>query len=466
MVELESKRGTVSRKEECCGMLSERIMALLRLKHLDLRMQEMIRGASTAFLIKVVAAGIGFVSNVVLARYLGAEGAGLYFLSLTVVTIAAVFGRMGLTNTILRFASVNVSQGSWDSVKGVYRKGIGFAVCASAVTGVLMFVLAPVLAERAFAKPELTVLLRWMSLAVIPVSVATLYAQLLRAVDNIRDAMLVLSVWTPLFFMGGIVALTPSFGAKGAIWAYCLAALLTTMIGAWVWYRETPQMRGVKGHFETRDLLASSIPLFWSSCWQLVIHWSSYCFLGIWGSPADVGIFAVALRTANLTSLILIAVNTVSAPKFAALYSRGEIEALGQMARAAAKMMTIMSIPIIIPLLLAPGLVMSMFGHQFVRGAGCLVLVALGYFVSVASGSVTAVLVMCGCERLSNNIMAISAVCCVLLNVLLIPFWGILGAAGATSLTLIVQNLLGVAMVWRRLGIMTIPGLTRMKTSL
>ncbi|WP_049766282.1 oligosaccharide flippase family protein [Syntrophobacter fumaroxidans] len=440
-------------------MLGERIMALLSLKNLDGRMQEVVRGASTAFLIKILAAGVGFASNIVLARCLGAEGAGHYFLVLTVVTVAAVFGRMGLNNTILRFASANVSQGNWESVKGVYAKGIGFAVGASGLTGILMFVSAPVVAERLFNNPELTGLLRWMSLAAIPLAISALYAQLLRAVDNIRDAMMVLSAWVPLFFTVGTVALAPSFGPRGAVWAYILATVLTTLIAMWVWRRETPCLRGIKGHFETGELLASSIPLFFASCWQLIMQWCSNCFLGVWSTSADVGIFAVANRTASLTTLILVAVNSISAPKFAALYSRGDLSGLGRLARGSAKMMTIMSVPIIIPLVFAPGLVMGLFGPQFAGGGTSLALLALGQFVNVATGSVTAVLMMCGYERVANNIMAFSALCCVVANLALIPFWGVLGAAAATAITLIAQNLLGVVMVWRLLGIMTIPGL-------
>lgn len=446
-------------------MLGERIMALLPFKHLDRRMQEVVRGAMTAFTIKIVAAGVGFASNIVLARCLGAEGAGLYFLVLTVVTIAAVFGRMGLNNTILRFASANVSQGNWESVKGVYTKGIGFSVGASGLMGILMVVFAPVVAQRVFNNPELTGLIRWMSLAVIPLSISALYAQLLRAVDNIRDAMMVLSAWVPLFFTVGTIALAPRFGTRGAVWAYILATVLTTLIGMWVWRRETPRLRGLKGHFETKELLASSIPLFWASCWQLVMQWSSNCLLGVWNSSADVGIFAVANRTATLTTLILVAVNSISAPKFAALYSRGDIVGLGHLARGSAKMMTIMSIPIIVPLVFAPGWVMSLFGPQFTVGAGALVLLALGQFVNVATGSVSAVLMMCGYERVANNIMAFSAVCCVVSNLVLIPLWGVVGAAAATGITLITQNLLAVAMVWRRLGIMTIPGLSIKKST-
>ena len=87
-------------------------------------MQEVVNGASVAFVIKVIGAGLSFGFNVLLARMLGADGAGIYFLALTVTTIATVFGRMGLDNALLRFTAANAAVGDWGAVKGIYRKGM------------------------------------------------------------------------------------------------------------------------------------------------------------------------------------------------------------------------------------------------------------------------------------------------------------------------------------------------------
>ncbi len=63
---------------------------------LDEHMQEVIRGTGVAFFFKLIAAGLSFGFNVLLARLFGAEGAGIYFLALTVVTIGITVGKFGL----------------------------------------------------------------------------------------------------------------------------------------------------------------------------------------------------------------------------------------------------------------------------------------------------------------------------------------------------------------------------------
>lgn len=72
---------------------------------LDHHMREIVQGASVSLGVKVVTGILTFALNVVVARALGAEGAGLFFLALTVVTIAAILGQLGLDAAVVRFVA-------------------------------------------------------------------------------------------------------------------------------------------------------------------------------------------------------------------------------------------------------------------------------------------------------------------------------------------------------------------------
>ena len=100
-------------------------------------MKEVVRGTATAFTLKALGTGLSFGFNIILARLLGAKGAGVYYLALTVTTIASVVGRMGLDNTLLRFTAANAEQKDWDKVAGIYRMGIRIAVGASILVTLL-----------------------------------------------------------------------------------------------------------------------------------------------------------------------------------------------------------------------------------------------------------------------------------------------------------------------------------------
>lgn len=422
---------------------------------LDEHMLEVINGAAVALVLKVLGAGLAFLFNLVLARTLGAEGAGLYFLALTVTTIATVFGRIGLDNTLLRFTAANASVGDWSAVKGVYVKGMKLAFTASFVSAVVVFVFAPVLADRVFQKPELAIPMRWMSLAVVPMSVLILHAELLKGLKRIRDSLVVFGVGVPAISLTSLLLFGGSYGVKGVAWAYVSGAILTAFLGATLWHMATPQLQKVSASFRTNVLLKSSIPLFWVASLNMLVNWTATFALGIWGTKEEVGLFSMASRTAMLTSLILMSVNSISAPKFAELYKKKDMDALGATARNTAKLMTVVASPLLLLFLIAPQWVMGMFGEEFQKGGILLSILAIGQFVNVATGSVGYLLMMSGNEKLMRNNVAFVAVISVVLNTFLVPLYGPFGAAIATAVCLSSQNLIAAYMVNSRLGINT-----------
>ena len=420
---------------------------------LDEHMLEVINGAAVALVLKVLGAGLTFLFNLVLARTLGAEGAGLYFLALTVTTIATVFGRMGLDNTLLRFTAANASVGDWGAVKGVYVKGIKLALIASVFSAIAVFVFAPVLANKVFQKPELAIPMRWMSLAVVPMSVLILHAEMLKGLKRIRDSLVVFGVGVPAISLMAFLLLGGSYGVKGAVWAYASGVILTGFFSVIFWRMATPQLRKVSASFRTNDLLKSSIPLFWVASLNMLINWTATFALGIWGTKEDVGLFSMASRTAMLISLILTSVNSISAPKFAELYKKKEMAALGTTARNTAKLMTLIASPLLLLFLIAPQWVMGMFGGEFQKGSIFLSILAIGQFVNVATGSVGYLLMMSGKEKLMRNNLVLIAFISILLNAILVPIYGILGAVIATAVCLSLQNLIAAYMVSSCFGI-------------
>ncbi|UCC84110.1 MAG: flippase [Gemmatimonadota bacterium] len=422
----------------------------------DAHFRELLQGASVAFVLKALAAGLTFGFNVLVGRTLGADGAGLYFLSLTVVTIATVFGRVGLDNAVLRHIATGAATSDWHSVQGVRRKALTLAFGASVVAGVATFLLAPWLSESLFSKPELTRPVRWMTLAVVPMVFVILQAEMLKGLKRIFASQLVHGVLVPGLALLGLYLLGTKYGVRGPIWAYTGAAVVSALVGLFFWWRSTPPFRIGGGHFPTRRLLDSSIPLFLVASTDLIMAWVGIFALGVWGTKADVGVFSMASRTALLISLVLIAVNTIAAPKFAALYGKSDMEALESTAVRSTWLMLAFASPVLILFLLIPGWVMGLFGPEFVVGAVPLMILALGQFVNVATGSVAYLLMMSGHERLVRNNVAAAAILNVILTVILVPIAGIVGAAIATAVSLAAKNLIAAYLVRSRLKVATL----------
>ncbi len=426
-------------------------------KKLDVHTREMIGGTSVAFILKIFSAGLSFGFNVVLARMLGAEGSGVFSLALTITTTASVVSRIGLDNSLLRFIASNASDGNWKAVRGVYLKGISIAFVASALVSIIMFMISPWLAGVVFSKPELAVTLQWMCAAIMPMSMLFLYSEMLKGLKRIRDSLLVQGVGVPGISLIIFYFFSGRWGVNGAALASIVASLLMACIGYLLWYNATPHIKGIAGDFRTTPLLKSCIPLWAVAVMNTVMNWSAIFILGIWHSEADVGIFSAASRTAMLVAFILIALNSIAAPKFAALYSAGNMKALEATVRNSAIILTLFASPLLLLFIVFPGHVMGIFGSQFTAGSSVLMIMSIGQFVNVITGSVGFLLMMSGNERLLMNNIAGSAFISLFLAFLLIPRYGMMGAAIATAISIIIRNIMASYSVYRAINIITIP---------
>lgn len=424
---------------------------------LDGHTKEVVSGTASTFVIRIVGAVFSFALSVVLGRMLGVNGVGLYFLALSVISIATVLGRVGLDNTLLRFTAASTSSGDWVAVKGLYLKGIRFTLVASSLMTIAVVVFAPWLGTTLFDDPNLIAPLRLMALSIVPTALFTIVAQMLQGLKRAKDGIAVLSFWAPAFCLAGAIALVPTWGVEGAALVYSMAAALTAFIAWWRWHKATPQTAGLHGHFSTIKLLKSSMPLFWVSLSQLTITLSATVVLGIWSTSADVGIYGAASRIMALFNFLVLAVSSIASPKFSEMHQQGDMRAVERLAKNSTVLLVLSSSPAFVILFLAPDKVMGLFGHEFVSGATVILILAAGQLVNIVTGPAGNVLMMCGHERMVRNTMSASALICIAVSLLLIPQIGVIGAALANSLTVSIENLIMVALVWRKFGILTIP---------
>lgn len=408
----------------------------------------LLRGAGVSFLLRVAGAGAAFLFNIILARALGADAVGLYFLALTQITFVAVVARLGLDTSLIRETAVHASRGDWGAVLGGARTGVRLVLLASIALSLGLALLAPWLAEQVFAKPGLTMPLRWLAMAIPPLAVAFVYAELLKAMEQIARSQLVQVVLLPVLAILVFLGLGPGWGPVAASWAYGLAALLAAIVGALFWRRAVAG-RGRAVDVPARIMLDASLPLMWVQLLTQAISWADILILGMFRPAAEVGMYAVAARTAMLTSFIILAVNNVIGPRFATLYHRGDLAGLAQLAVRSTRLTLLIAMPMLALFVLAPQWVLALFGRDFAAAGAVLAILAAGQFINVATGSVGQVLIMTGHGRTLRNLSAVNAVLCIALNLVLVPAYGAIGAAVATASSVIVLNILSGVAVYR-----------------
>jgi len=435
----------------------KRIESKVKVLRADPHMREAAKGTLLAFVLKICGSGLTFLFNVAVARLLGAEGAGIFFLALTVTTIATVIGRLGLDNALLKFIASAATEEKWGQVKGYFSTGIKMALVASGAITLILFVTASWISTELFKKPELAEPLRWMSLSILPFAILNLQAESLKGLKQIRNAMTVQGVGVPLISLLLIYPLYQISGVVGVVASYAIATTAVMLLGAWAWQHEMAKHNVAGGLIRVDEL--------WESCRSLltvslmnraILPWAPLFILGAFASIEDVGIYGAASRVAMLVTFVLVTVNNVVAPKFAELYTKGDMVTLGRTARHSALIITVLASPIFIMLILSGGWVMSLFGAEFEQGGVVLAILAVGQLVNVITGSVGYLLMMSGNNSTVQTLSIYSTLLLLVASAIAIPLWGSIGAAIATSLAVAANNLGASWLVYRKFGIKTI----------
>ena len=134
--------------------------------------------AAIALFIRVFGAGMAFVFNLIIARQLGAEQSGYFFLSFAVAMLLSAFARLGFDNTVLRFTGANANNGA--TVKSVLSFALKYSLPVASAIAVILYFLSPLIASSVFNKPQMANSLAFIAPAIIGLSAVTIIAMSLQ----------------------------------------------------------------------------------------------------------------------------------------------------------------------------------------------------------------------------------------------------------------------------------------------
>jgi O-antigen/teichoic acid export membrane protein len=420
-------------------------------------MREVIGKSGAAFSLRVTGAGMGFIFNVVLARLLGAEGAGIYYLALAITGIGALISTVGIPDALLRFIAAHAAHGEWDKVAGVYRLGVKISTAAAVVCTALLIGVAPWLCESVFADPALTGPLRIMALAVLPMTLITLHGMALKSLKRVITGTVVEGFGISLISLPLLFALGRFMGVDGAVLAYVLAAFVMLLAGVHFWRRATPHLKGLPGSFKTRLLMVTSVPMLWIDAMDVAVQQSGILLLGVWASTEEVGIYGAVARLVIVMTFVFSTVKSVVSPRFAELYARDDQRAISVLARSTSMFLVLFALPVVVPLIVVPGWVLSLFGPGFAAGGAALAIFAVGHFIRVALSPSGYLLMMTGHEKLLRNTVVACGGLNVALSIILIPRYGMIGAASSTAFTFALMGVIATVLVRWKLSMLVLP---------
>jgi len=419
-----------------------------------LNYKALLKQGIVTLLLRSVGAGLAFISILFFARILGASDFGLFSLGLVIITIISIFTRLGLDNVVLKQVSAHLTSEK-EIANGYIYTVSKVVIFIGLLVSVLLWFLAEPISTQIFNKSDLTKVLKYFSLVIIPMSIVVIWSEVHKALGKPQLSAFVQAV-VPSGLTLIIVFCIWSLGTVS------LAQLIVSVaigfcISLFIYlFSLKLNFTSCKSAISYSSAIRQGLPMLMVSSGALVMSWSDIVILGVYVSSEDVGVYAAASRTVMVTTLILIAVNAVTAPKYARLYKEGDIPAIAKLAQASSIVLLLTVLFPTLILIFFPEWVMSWFGPGYAVGTTILIVLAFGQFVNVACGSVGYLLTMTGREETLRNIFVVAATLNIVLSVLLVDHFGVIGVAYATAFSVMFWNVWAMIEVRMHLGFWSI----------
>jgi O-antigen/teichoic acid export membrane protein len=420
-----------------------------------------IRGIARGGVLNLAGAILGQAATfgvlLLIARFLDLPQVGRYAQAYATLALLGLLALSGFRAGVTRFVAVHLADDDPAAVRGTVRLAVGVSGSAAALLGVALAAAAPWLADR-LHDPALTGGLRLMALALPAMTVTEAALAATRGWRSQRAFTLIGQVYEPACrLLLTAVLLVAGAGLAGAFWAIVVAGWSAAALALLALRRRlralavllpTPgppdgaeyrKTGSTKRTYQPRQLFSFSTVSWVSSLSSTGLIWLDTLLLGFFASP-DIGVYNVATRLVMVAVFVLAPLNAAFGPYLAHLHHQGRMDEVRGSYQAVTGWVVRLSLPAFAVLLAFPGELLRLFGGEFATGAAVTVILAVGQLVNAATGPCGTVLNMSGRVALNmwDNLAAL--VLNVLLNLWLIPAYGIVGAAVAWAVSLDVVN--------------------------
>jgi O-antigen/teichoic acid export membrane protein len=351
---------------------------------------------------------------------------------------------MGIPTGVLRFTSSYIAIDDVSKAKGIIYLGYLVVLLAGIFISVFLFLFSDYINTKLLKDDS-------MQFAVVAFILFLPFFNLTRLSHFVLRAfklMIYYSILRDVFFnflFLLLIVLSFSFVSdlKIVIYSFAISLILTMGINLIIVNRIVVRLKSTSQIvFELKRLLRFSLPIFMVGFAYLLLNQTSKIMIGLFDITENVGIFNAALSISTLCVLFLNSIDAVFAPYISELYSQRNYSKMEEVFKTSARWVFTLTVPVACLFMFFSKEIMMIYGQKFIAGSTILVILSIGYMLNAITGSVAYMLQMTGKQDYELINMIAVVLLNIVLNYFLIPSFGILGAATATSISIASLNVI------------------------
>ncbi|NIR47303.1 flippase [candidate division KSB1 bacterium] len=407
-----------------------------------------IRGSSLLLGGRFISVGLNFASQVLMVRYLTKTDFGAYTYALAVVAFFHGLSSLGLRRGITRFIPIYHERDENEKLTGTIILTLStIAITSIFIIGAIH--LAPEHVSQLVKGKDQPVYLLLILIFMVPVeAIDGLLVSLFACFASPRAIFFRKFIVAPglkltvvlllITLKSGVIFLAYGYLIGSALGVLFFVGLLLHM-----WYKQgvLQKLRLKTMNIPAKEIFAFTIPLLTSDLVTIIMHSADTMFLGYFHGSAEVAAYRVILPAAHFNKIPMMSFAILYTPLAARLFAKENFKGINDLYWRTAIWMSVLSFPIFaLTFSLAKPVTVLLYGARYESSWFYMQLFALGYYFNVVLGFNGLTLKVLGKVRYVVILNIGASLCNLVLAYLLIPKFGALGAAVATTSAMIIHN--------------------------
>lgn len=426
----------------------------------DANLKELLSGSAVTFVIKVTGMLIGYLVVLFISRKYGADGVGVYGLTIKSLNFLAIFGAIGMNVSVLRYVGQYAQKKEvvfW--LRKLYVNILQFVFPFSVLIAFLLFYFAEKIAVYVFDNASYVFAFRLGAFVLPLYTINLINIEFIRGLKKLRFSEFFRSISRQIIIFILITLPILIYGQKDVVLALTIGIFGTFVFSSGYVLNFIKKNKAKKSckikNITKKELLKTSTPMMVTTVTYFYFTNSGSMFLEAFSTTNQVGIFNVCLQLSMLVSMVLVVVNTISAPKFSELYWQNKPDELQEVIDHSNRLVFIGSICISLILIITASWILTLYGEEYKAGVIPLIILVVGQLINALAGATGTILNMCGYQAILKNITIITAVVSSALFLTLTPLYGILGVCITVAAGQIIYNISSSIYIFKKANIRT-----------
>ena len=397
--------------------------------------------AQKVLIVRVIAAGLAYVTQIMLARALGNSEYGVFATIWVWMTILGHSSLLGFGQSACLFIPRYQVEEKPQYIRGFIIGGSLFVVCIASAMGIIGALLfhvfkAHIASDYIVPLKIAMIVLPFFALQDFMEGVARAFKWPILAIAPpyiLRQFIIVCSVLLGLYM-----------GAPKDAWVAVAATLIGTTLT--LIFQVFAIRRALKNtlpagekKYTFKQWMAKSFPMGLSNLMNIVLNYIDVLVLSFFGTPAQVGVYFAASRLLQIIAFIQYAASAATSPRISHANASGDYTMLQQLVTQTARITTAATMFTAAALVITSSWLLWLFGTGFEMGTPILMILSIGLVVQAVMGPAEDTLNMCGHERIAARITCVTLIIALSFSLTLIPLYGIWGAAWTMVFTQIIK---------------------------